>query len=131
MTEEMLDDRIRVFLVDDEVTLTKLTKMNLERDGRFHVHTLNQASHALEEARAYKPDIMLLDVMMPDGDGGDLAASMKEDPVLKNVPVIFITAAIRKPDLAKRGGRIGGRPYLAKPTSKDEIITAIENELSV
>jgi CheY-like chemotaxis protein len=69
----------------------------------------------LEEARRFQPDLVLLDVMMPGLDGGAVAAQLQEDPVLKKVPIVFLTAAAKKEEVASRGGLIGGQPFLAKP----------------
>jgi len=105
----------RILVVDDEPSLTRVVKFNLEQHGEYEVQEVHVSPHVLEEARRFQPDLVLLDVMMPGMDGGAVAAQLLEDPGLKEVPIVFLTAAARKAEVASRGGLIGGRPFLAKP----------------
>lgn len=116
-------------MVDDEATYIRLAKLNLEAEGAYEVRTVSKAAEAVRAALDFKPDVILLDVMMPDGDGGDIAASMQMESELASIPIIFITAAIKRTEAAKRHGRIGGRRLLAKPVSTEEIIQAVTEEL--
>ncbi|MDB6030786.1 MAG: response regulator receiver protein, partial [Verrucomicrobiales bacterium] len=70
----------KVLIVDDEVSITRLLKLNLERTGLFVVRDENRASKALQAAKEFKPDVVLLDVMMPEMDGGDVAALIRSTP---------------------------------------------------
>src|SRR5918996_1630889 len=101
----------RILVVDDEAGITRLLKLNLERTGKYEVREENFGARALEAAQAFRPDLVLLDVMMPDMDGGDVAASLKADPALRKTPVVFLTAAIKKEELGAPDGKIGGRTY--------------------
>ncbi len=121
---------VRVLMVDDEPSLTRLTKLNLEETGRYEVRVVNKAREALAAAREFHPDIVLLDIMMPDGNGGDLAADMREDAQLKDLPVVFLTAAVKRSELGSCQGRIGGRTYLAKPVSTEELTACIDKVLA-
>src|SRR5574341_977452 len=94
----------RILIVDDETTITRLLKLNLERTGAYVVREENLGSNAHLAAREFKPDLILLDIMMPDIDGGDVAAQLQEDPILKNTPVVFLTAAVKKDELNAHGG---------------------------
>jgi CheY-like chemotaxis protein len=82
----------RVLLVDDEKSFTNLLKLNLEDTGNYEVRVENWAEDALKAAREFKPDIVLLDIIMPRMPGGNVAMQLKEDPALKDTPVIFLTA---------------------------------------
>jgi two-component system, OmpR family, response regulator len=121
---------IRVLVVDDEAYITRLLKLNLERTRRFVVQTENAGLNALSAAQQFKPDVVILDVMMPDIDGGDVANVLRTDPELRNVPVIFLTAAVKPEEITVRNGRIGGFPYIAKPLNIRGIIEAIDRCLS-
>jgi len=122
--------KIRVLMVDDEEGFARLTKRNLEADGGFVVHTENRAKDAVPAAQTFRPDIILLDVMMPDGDGGEVAAKLSDLPDLKDVPIMFLTAAIKGSELGhKSGGFIGGRFYIAKPVSTDELVGYINQHV--
>lgn len=121
----------KILIVDDEVTITRLLKLNLERTGFFTVRTENQASKALSAAREFRPDLVLLDVMMPEMDGGDVAALIRSTPVLRNVPIIFLTAVVKKEEVNLRDGLIGGFPYIAKPLDVQSVIGVIEKHLAL
>jgi two-component system, OmpR family, response regulator len=119
----------KILVIDDEASITRLLKLNLEQTGHYIVLEENDGTKALAAAREFKPDLVVLDVMMPDVDGGDVAASIEADPVLSKTPIIFLTAAVKKEELAQRGNVIGGYPYIAKPLDIRGVIGAIEQHL--
>ena len=80
-------------------------------------------------ARAFHPDVILLDVIMPDGDGGAIAADLRQDPELSRVPILILTAAVRKNELRPGDGLIGGQRYIAKPVKIADLIDHIERAL--
>jgi two-component system OmpR family response regulator len=119
----------RILIVDDEQSITRLLKLNLEKTGAYIVRDENQGMRALDAAREFRPDIIVLDVMMPDVDGGDVAAAIQREPLLKGTPIIFLTAAVRKEEIKARNGVIGGYPYIAKPLNVKGVMEAIQNQL--
>ena len=119
----------RILVVDDEVSFTRLLKLNLEQTGEFEVLAINTPTEALPASRRFKPDLILLDVMMPEVDGGTLAASLRASPSLARTPIIFLTAAVKKEEVASRRGQIGGFPFLAKPVDLAELIQALQEHL--
>jgi CheY-like chemotaxis protein len=116
----------RILVIDDEPSITSTMKVNLERSGAYSVRTENHASRTLETARHFQPDIILLDVMMPEIDGGYLAAQLEADPELKSVPVIFLTAIISREEAIANGGMIAGHFFIAKPASCEVVTKCIE-----
>ena len=120
----------RILVVDDEPALTRMVKLNLERTGNYEVRTENQGSMALQAAREFKPDLMLLDVMMPDMSGDEVSAQMKEDEELSRMKYVFMTAIVTKDETEAMGSNIGGNEFLAKPVKTDELIATIERVLS-
>jgi CheY-like chemotaxis protein len=120
----------RLLLVDDEEPFTRLVKLNLEQTGRYTVRIENDGSKALATAREFAPDLILLDVIMPDADGGEVAALIKADAALKAVPIIFLTAAVSQKELDGPSGMIGGRMFIAKPVNKRSLIELIDQQLS-
>ncbi len=116
----------RILLLDDEASFTRMLRLNLERTGRYEVREENRGAQGLAAATQFKPDLILLDVIMPDADGGDVAARIKADKNLKDTPIVFLTAVVTK----KEEGVIGGRPFLAKPVSLQEVIDCIEKYLA-
>ena len=115
----------RVLLVDDEKSFTSLLKLNLEETGDYEVRVENWPEDAVRAAREFKPDIILLDIIMPRLPGGDVAALLEDDPELKEIPIVFLTAAVRKHQVEENDGIICDRPCLAKPSTLEEVIAAI------
>jgi len=119
-------DKKRILLVDDEAMITRTLKLYLEGTGKFEVRTQNQGTEAVATARQFKPDLIMLDIVMPDIDGAEVAEKLQEDPVLKSIPIIFLTALVRPGEVAASGSDIGGFPFIAKPLDPDKIVAAIE-----
>lgn len=123
--------KIRILLVDDEPKFTHMLKLNLERRGDYEVRTESNGAYALTAARDFRPDLILLDVIMPDVDGGEVAARIKADKQLKDTLIVFLTAGVSKETTKARGDIIGGQRYLAKPVSIAEVLDCIERLLGV
>ncbi len=119
-------DKKRVLLVDDEKSFTNLLKLNLEDTGRYEVRVENWAEDAYKAAREFKPNLILLDIIMPRMPGGNVAAQLKADPDTADIPVVFLTAAVRKHQVEENEGIICDLPCLAKPASVEEVIAIIE-----
>lgn len=120
----------RILVVDDEAALTRMVKLNLEQTGQYEVRTENEGSLAIAAARDFKPDLILLDVMMPDMTGDEVSAALKQDPDLAATKVIFMTAIVTKAETGKLGKKIGGNVFLAKPVRLKELVAAIERVLA-
>ena len=116
----------RILLVDDEKSFTTLLKLNLEETGNYDVRVENWAEDALAAAKEFKPDLVLLDLIMPRMPGGNVAVQITEDPGLKNTPIVFLTAAVRKQQVEENEGIICEHPCLAKPATVDMVVAAIE-----
>ena len=119
----------RIIIIDDETGFTNLVKINLEHTGRFKVGVVNNPLEALAAAQSFKPHLILLDVMMPHKDGGELLVELEADAQLKNVPVLFLTASTMS-QLARAEQSVRrGRPAIAKPVEPKELIRHIDNIL--
>ena len=118
----------KVLLVDDEKSFTNLLKLNLEQTGNYEVRVVNCPEDALVNAQEFRPDIVLLDIIMPRLPGGNVAAQLEADPALKDVPIVFLTAAVQRRRLAEMDGIISGRPCLTKPATVEEIVEMIERQ---
>ena len=119
----------KILVVDDEVTLTKMVKLNLERTGNYEVKTVNVGSQAIAAALDFKPDMIFLDIMMPEMPGDEIAQSLKENAALAKIPVVFMTAIVSKEETAAMGSVIGGNKFLAKPVKTQELIKTIEETI--
>lgn len=119
----------RILMVDDEAALTRMVKLNLERTGNYEVRTENEGAKAIAAAREFKPDLIILDVMMPGMTGDEIAAQLKEDPELSKIKFIFVTAIVTRDEAGQAGSEIGGNVFLAKPIKAEELIGTIEKVL--
>ena len=119
----------KILIVDDESGFTRLMKLTLERTGDYRVMEVNDGTLAWLKAREFRPDLVLLDIVMPKIDGGDVAAQLKDDPSLKNVPIVFLTAIVSERETVP-GGLIGGFPFISKPVSLDALVHCIEANLA-
>jgi two-component system, OmpR family, response regulator len=125
----MNDHKKRILVVDDEASITRLLKLNLEQTGNYAVATENTSWAALATAEAFKPDLILLDVMMPGLDGGHVANQFEASPRLKGVPIVFLTAAVTREEIRAHRGLVGGQPFLAKPVNLQEVLACLEQHL--
>jgi len=118
----------RILIVDDDRDSTHVIKILLEKTGQYLVLEENDAAKAHQTARNFRPDLILLDIMMPKVDGGVLAAQIEGDTRLQRTPIIFLTALVTKAE-AKAGLRVQGHPVLAKPINIPELINGIDENL--
>lgn len=119
----------RILIVDDEVALTRLMRIALEQSGKYEVRAENDSKVVLAAALEFRPDLIVLDLIMPDQDGGDVAETLRAHAELKDLPIIFLSASVRKSEIDAHGGVLGGFPFLAKPTSAEELSACIEKYL--
>src|SRR3954453_23032366 len=115
--------KTRIFVIDDEPDFTHMLRRSLELQGYYEGGEENDAGAAISAARAFGPDLILLDEMMPDLDGADLAEQTRAARQLRDVPVLFLTALVTGSD-ATRGGacKSGGNTFLPKPTPPGPMI---------
>ena len=119
----------RILVVDDEPSVTRNLKLNLESGGGYDVFAENHAANALTAARLFRPDLILLDVMMPGMDGGDVAARLRRDPLLRNTPVIFLTALVSNEETEGHEMVSGAETFLAKPVDIGELRKTMEEHI--
>ncbi|HSG44099.1 MAG TPA: response regulator transcription factor [Anaerolineales bacterium] len=113
----------KVMVVDDDEDFTNLYKQALETAG-FDSTAVNLSSAAIEMAYLVKPDIFVVDLMMPDIDGFQLSKMIREDPVVRNIPIIIITALTDK-ESKKVAMDAGANDYLTKPFHINELKSRI------
>ena len=119
----------KILIIDDEAGFTRLMKLTLQQTGSYEVFEENDGTRAWETARRVRPDLILLDIVMPRMDGGDVAARLRNDSELAHIPIIFLSAIVSNKDEIP-GGLIGGFPFLSKPVSLDALIQCIREHLS-
>jgi len=117
----------KILIVDDNNNNIRLLQDILEDEG-YEVFTLNSGIPVLETSRKIKPDIILLDIMMPLLDGFEVCKALKEDTELKDIPVIMVTAKAEGKDL-KNALEIGAVDYIKKPIDEEEVIARVQSAL--
>ena len=116
----------KILVVDDESGFTHLLKLLLRK---YEIREENDSRRALETAHEFKPDLILMDFIMPDLDGGDLASQFRSSTRLKHVPIVFLTAIVSVKETGPKSRLLCGYPFLAKPVSAEDLITCIEENL--
>ena len=119
----------KILIVDDVMSNVLLLKILLSNE-KFQVCTANCGKACIEQAKAEHPDLILLDVMMPDINGFDTAVIMKKDPELADIPVIFLTALNTPQDLV-HGFQVGASDFLTKPFNKEELVMRVMQQISL
>jgi len=117
----------RVLVVDDDPDIVQFVRMNLELEG-FEAATAENGKIALEMAKAQPPDLVLLDVMMPEMDGLTVLRHMRNSPATANIPVIILTAKALAEDRVK-GLDLGADDYVTKPFDLDELMARVKTVL--
>ena len=115
----------RILLVDDEAGFTTILRLSLKG---FEVCVENNPLQAIETARRFRPDLIFLNVVMPEADGGTVAARFKADLDLGRIPIVFLTAIISGTEAASRQPGAGDE-FLAKPVNVKKIVDCIERHL--
>lgn len=115
----------KVLLVDDNREFLEVTESILREMTDYQVYSLGKGSETLEIARREKPDVIVLDVYMPDADGPQICRELKASPDLRNIPVLFLTAVGQDPRFRARCLEEGGDDFLLKPADSQELIARL------
>ncbi|MBT3192170.1 MAG: response regulator [Verrucomicrobia bacterium] len=125
----MPDSRTTVLVVDDDEHLLATITDFLRFEG-FEVMKASGGTQAMALLRTVHPDVILLDVMMPGMDGGEVAQAVRAIPGMEQTPIIFTTAVISKSEARTHDGQIGGEMFLAKPFKLEELTATIQSALA-
>ena len=133
-TVETLEAKIncsdyKILIVDDVVSNVLLLKILLTNE-KFQVCTANNGKACIEMAQSEHPDLILLDVMMPDLNGFDTAVILKKNEATKDIPIIFLTALNTPQDLV-HGFQVGASDFLTKPFNKEELVMRVTQQISL
>jgi CheY-like chemotaxis protein len=120
----------KILLIDDDVPFSISTKIALEDTGDYEVHIQNDSAAAIETARTVQPDLILLDVVMPGFDGGDIRTMLRDEPELAKIPVLIITAMLSSEDTGQ-SAFVESREQImfSKPINLNKLMTEIEKYL--
>ncbi|HEX7534742.1 MAG TPA: response regulator [Syntrophales bacterium] len=103
----------RILVVDDNHDIVNIVESWLKAND-YEVYTAYSGEEGLEKSKSLKPDAVILDIVMPDIDGSRVAAEMRKDPVTHQIPIIFLTGAVKSSEIPKNN-IVGGQYFLAKP----------------
>ncbi len=127
-----MPEKRRILLVDDEEDYCYFMARNLEASGEFSVIVAHDGQEGIDLARKERPDLILLDIVLPGVSGTDVASILLNDPDTRRIPIIFLTAVVTRKELgAKVVSEIGGNNFIAKTVQSQEVITAIKNLLHI
>jgi len=119
----------KLVMVDDDPELLSIIKSKLEKTERYKVVTTTEGSETVRLAIQESPDLIILDIDMPDMAGGEVANSLSESEYTKDIPILFLSALVSKSDVAKTGGLIGGHHMISKSMGIENLIIKIESLL--
>jgi DNA-binding response OmpR family regulator len=121
----------RILVIDDDVHATRMARLVLERTGRYEVRELNESDQALGAAWEFGPDLILLDVCMPNVEGSEVAEKFTHDSALASTPIVFLTCIVTPSEAGRNGSVvIGNHEYLAKPVRPEKLLACIEGNLA-
>lgn len=129
MNMEINPSEYKILIVDDVMSNVLLLKVLLTNE-KFAIATVNNGQQALEQVDKEHPDLVLLDVMMPDLSGFEVAQRLKANPDTADIPIIFLTALNSTTDIVK-GFQVGANDFISKPFNKEELIIRVTHQISL
>jgi len=112
----------KILIIDDEKEFCDMIKEELETATSFEVEICTHGSQAVDRVKAVNPDLILLDIMMPEKTGPEIASQLKNLENTKKIPIIFLTAVIAEAEAEKNKHLIGGEYFLGKPVKMEELL---------
>lgn len=129
MNMEINPSEYKILIVDDVMSNVLLLKVLLTNE-KFAIATASNGRQALEQVEKENPDLVLLDVMMPDMSGFEVAQHLKSNPNTADIPIIFLTALNSTADIVK-GFQVGANDFISKPFNKEELIIRVTHQISL
>ena len=129
MNMEINPSEYKILIVDDVMSNVLLLRVLLTNE-KFTIATANNGRQALEQVKKENPDLILLDVMMPDLSGFEVAQQLKANPDTAEIPIIFLTALNGTADIVK-GFQVGGSDFISKPFNKEELLIRVTHQISL
>lgn len=123
------DKKARILIIDDEKDIGVYLKAKMERTGKFEAWATTSPYDGISLAREHHPDLILLDIMMPEMDGTEVAERLSSDRSTKDILIVFFSVLADRQDVEKNDGTIGGRPFIPKNIEGKEVVAHIESLL--
>jgi len=118
----------RILIVDDEPNIVLALELLMKKEG-YEVHTVDDGERAVQAAKELRPDLILLDIMMPKMDGYEVCQRIRSDALLKDVSIIMLTAKGREVEREK-GLALGADHYITKPFSTRQVVMKVKEILT-
>ena len=118
--------KTRILVVDDEIRFARIVKSILSRTGKYEVRIETRGSNTINTAHEFKPDLILLDMIMPDMSGEEVARQIREDEKLSHTKIIILSALLTRAETGNTGKESGGYLCLAKPVRDGDLLYCIE-----
>jgi len=120
----------RILVIDGEKSFCSLVDSALGKTGRYEVISATEPLRGILMARAMTPDLILLDLNMPYVDGSQVAETLLDDAKTNSIPIVFVTGLITKTETERQHMVVGGRTFVAKPVTGDELLQAVSRILT-
>ena len=115
----------KILIVDDDKDVLSVLEKRLTVE-KYSVITANNGQDAIILAKAQRPDLIMLDIIMPDIDGAEVAGKLREDPETRNIPVIFLTCMLTPEEEKQKRHHVAGNIFIAKPYDIKELLSEIK-----
>jgi CheY-like chemotaxis protein len=121
----------RILVVDDDRAVTHVLVRILEITGSYEVRAVNHPTKAVEAAREFRPDLIVLDIIMPTLDGGEVLAELRGDKEFSDLRAIFLTGLVSSEEIGGEGYEISNHPVIPKPVSADTFRAVVAGQLGL
>ena len=121
----------KILVIDDEGDFCEFVKWSLEKTGRFEVLVSTDGPSGIAQAETEKPELILLDIRMPQMNGAEVADHLLHREDTRDIPIAFITGLLNKDEVKKRSGYIHGFPFIVKPVTKNELIEQVDSVFEI
>lgn len=123
--------KTKILVIDDDAGICELVKLTLEKTRKYDVVVSTSGSEGLKLAELHQPNLVLLDIMMPEMSGAEVAEKLVKNEKTCDIPIAFITGLLTKEDVEKRQGFIHGFLFISKPVTSKELVEQVESVLAV
>jgi two-component system alkaline phosphatase synthesis response regulator PhoP len=121
--------KIKILIIDDEEDICVYLKSALNKTGRYEVLATTNPFEGIDMAKEHHPDLILLDIIMPQMDGTLVAEYLTNGHITRDTLIVFFTVLTEQQDIERNDGMIGGHPFISKPISTEELIRRLDELL--
>jgi len=124
-------ERSKILIIDDEEDFCEFVKWSLEKTGRFEVLLSTNGPSGIALAQTEEPELVLLDMRMPQMNGAEVADHLLHDEATRDIPIAFITGLLQRGEVSEENGYIHGFPFITKPLTKEELVQQVDSVFQV